>query len=120
MKEISSARGDGMFSVLATLDVRFAFQNVRDGFLQAVMMDARLRSGLDKKCSAPQRRVDAQIGRNRRAPQRTRRLRGSLAELLRINNADRQRIVFAHAQFDVQERARLQLAFRAQASACGG
>jgi hypothetical protein len=48
VKKISRARRDGMFSPLAPLDERFPLQHIRDGFLQAVMMDPRLRSGLDK------------------------------------------------------------------------
>lgn len=55
MYKIPRARQSRMFSPLAPLNVRFAFQNVCNCFLQAVMMDPRLRSGLDKKSSAPQR-----------------------------------------------------------------
>jgi hypothetical protein len=109
MKKISRAHGDGMLSPLAPLDVRFAFQDVRDGFLQAVMMDSRLRSGLDKKRSGPERRVDAQVSRHCREPQRTRRLRGTPTELMRTNDADGVRLAFVHALFDVPTSGRLRV-----------
>ena len=108
MQKISRAHGDGMFSPLTPLNVRFAFQNVRHCFLPAVMMDPGLRSGLDQKSSAPQRRVDAQVSGNSREPQRTRRLRGSCAELIGMDDADGERAAFAHAQFDVPKLEKLQ------------
>ena len=55
-----------MFSVFAPLDERFAFQDIRDGFLRAVVMNSRACYGFDQECSAPERRVDAQIGRDGR------------------------------------------------------
>lgn len=68
MKEVSRVRHDGMFPLITPLDERLAFQDIRNCFLCAVMMDPRLRPGLDKKGSAPQRRTDAQFCRHRGEP----------------------------------------------------
>jgi hypothetical protein len=42
-----------VLSSLAPLHVRFAFKNIHNGLLRAMMMDSGLRSRFDKKCSAP-------------------------------------------------------------------
>lgn len=68
VQKIPSPRGHRMFAALAPLDVRFAFQHVRDGFLRSVMMDSRPRSRLNQERTTPQCRLDAQIGRHRRKP----------------------------------------------------
>ena len=106
---------------LAPLNIRFAFQHICDCFLRPVMVDPRLCVRFDKKNSAPERRVDAQFGRHCREPLRTRRLRGSLTELVGVDDTYGKRIALAHAQFDVMKRGRLQpVSLVEQASARGG
>ena len=105
MQKISRACGEGMFPLRAPLDERLAVQNVRDSFLRAVMMDTGLRSRLDQKRAAPQRRVNAQFRRHGRESLRARRLRSSCAELIGMDDADRGGIALVHARFDAVGRA---------------
>ena len=97
-----------MLSLRAPLDERLTVQNVRDGFLRAVMMNPGLRSRLDEKRAAPERRVNTQFRRHGREPPRARRLRSACAELIGMDDADRGGIALVHARFDAVGRAGLQ------------
>ena len=108
MQKIPGARDEGMFALRAPLDERLAVQNVRDGFLRAVMMDSSLRSRLYQKRAAPERRVNAQFRRHGREALRARSLRSSGAELIGMDHADRGRVALIHARFDAVGRAWLQ------------
>jgi hypothetical protein len=108
MQKIPCACDERMLSLRAPLDERLAVQNVRHGFLRAVMMNPGLRSRLDQKRAAPERRVNSQFRRHGREPLRARRLRSSRAELIGMDDADRGRIALVHARFDAVGRAGLQ------------
>ena len=108
MQKIPCASDEGMLPLRAPLDERLAVQNVRDGFLRAVMMNPGLRSWLDEKRAAPEGRVNAQFRRHGRESLRARRLRSSCAELIGMDDANRRRIGLVHARFDAAARAGLQ------------
>jgi hypothetical protein len=106
--KITGARGEGMLSAFAPLHERFAFEDVRDGFLRAVIMDACLRSGFNQKRSAPERRLNSNFWRHGCEARRARRLRSSCAELIGMDDANRGRFVLGHSRFDDLKRLRLQ------------
>jgi hypothetical protein len=106
--KITGAGCEGMFSAFAPLDERFAFEDVCDGFLRAVMMDACLRSGFNQKHSAPERRLNSRLWRHGCEARRARGLRSSCAELIGMDDTNRGRFVLGHSRFDDPKCLRLQ------------
>ena len=53
VQEVSRAHRDGMLSVVTPPHIGFAFKNIHDSILRAMVMDPSLCSGLDKKRPAP-------------------------------------------------------------------
>jgi len=77
MDEITSVRACGVFTPRAPTHFANAREDIGDGLLLAMMMNAGARSGLDFEQSAPHRRFNAELGCDRRETQGSRRLRRS-------------------------------------------
>jgi hypothetical protein len=119
MQKISRARGERMFSLFTPLDERLAGEHIGDRVLTAVMMNACLRFGFDQKSASPNRGLNSQVRRDSGETQRAWRLKSSGAELIGVNNADRERFVFIHTDYDVILLEKLQLDGRAECTISG-
>ncbi len=82
--------------MLAPLHQGFAFKHVDDRVLFAMMMDAGLCAGLNKKSAAPHLRVDTKFRRDGGLPQRAEGLCGAPVELAGTNDADGGGAAFRH------------------------
>jgi hypothetical protein len=77
MDEITSVRARRVFTPLAPTDVADAREDIGDGLLLAMMMDAGTGSRLDLEQPAPHCRVNAELRRDRSEAYGSRRLRRS-------------------------------------------
>src|SRR6202022_2357812 len=103
VNEIAGLRARDEFAVRAPTHFAYARQNVCDGMLYAVMVNARPSALLDLEHARPQLRFDAGLRRNCGQALRAGRLQRALIEFRRANDADgrgtahRLIVVVAHA-----------------------
>jgi len=62
MEEVAGAGGGAGLAVLAPADEGFAFEDVDNGVLLAVVVDAGFGAGLDEEGSAPEAGLDLVFG----------------------------------------------------------
>ena len=88
MNEIAGFRSRREFTPHSPADFTDARQDIGDRLLLSMMMNSRAGARSHLEQSAPQHRLDAELWRDRRQAHRSWRLRRSLIESGRTDNAD--------------------------------
>ena len=88
MDEITGFRARSVFAPRAPADFADARQDIGDGLLLSMMMDAGTRPRLDLEQPAPQRRLDAELRCDRGESHRARCLRRSRVKSVRAHNTN--------------------------------
>jgi hypothetical protein len=88
VEKVAGAHEDGVLAMASPTDGRLAIEDVDDGVLLAMVMDAGTGAGLDQKGSAPQSGFDAKLARDGGTPERTWSLAGAFGELFGMNDGD--------------------------------